>query len=86
MSTTTHDEFNPIATLSAHATGETKMITHTIYNRRSKTTEQIGDILLLEQDRFLTANPGYQYDNYRAQDGKFGERVVFLIFKRKPDA
>lgn len=78
---------NPLTTLAAQvATGDTKMIKHTIYNRKSKTTEQIGDILLLEQDRFLAANPGYQYDNYRVQDGKYGERVVILIFKRKAGA
>lgn len=78
---------NTFSELATHVTtGETKMISHTIYNRKSKTNEQIGDILLLEQELFLKDNPDYQYDNYRVQDGKYGERTVFLMFKRKQNA
>lgn len=63
--------------------GTTQMVAKTIYNFRHKSKEQIKNILLHEEQQFPKDNPDYQYDNYRYEDGKFGERTIMLIFKRK---
>lgn len=63
--------------------GATKMVAKTIYNFKQKTKEQITDIVLHEEQQFLKDNPDYQYDNYRYEDGKHGERTIMLIFKKK---
>lgn len=53
----------------------------TIYNIKHKTKQQITDILLEVERQFLELHHGYRYDNYRYEDGKYGERQVFLMFK-----
>lgn len=74
------------ATLAAQvASGDTKMVPHTIYNHKAKSTEQFALILLHEQEIFLAANPDYAYEGYRTQDGKHGERTVYLLFKKKAE-
>lgn len=69
--------------VSSVINGATKMVAKTIYNFKQKTKEQITDILLHEEQQFLKDNPDYQYDNYRYEDGKHGERTIMLMFKRK---
>lgn len=55
----------------------------TIYDIKHKTKQQITDILLEVERRFLQQHPDYRYENYRYEDGKFGERTVMLIFIKK---
>lgn len=66
--------------------GDHKVVQHTIYNHRHKTSKQVEDILMHQQELFLAVNPDYQYNGYKTQDGKHGERIVFLMFKKKMDA
>lgn len=63
--------------------GDTLMEAKTIYNFRNKSKQQIQDILMQVQDEFLAAHPDYKYDNWKYEDGKYGERTIMLIFKRK---
>lgn len=80
---TIEDKAQPANLVKSVFSGNEKVIAKTIYDFRNKTKEQITEILLNEEWEFLKANPDYQYDNYRYEDGKHGERTIILIFKRK---
>lgn len=60
-----------------------KTVMVTIWNRAGKTKDQIRKMLLLAEEEFLKVNPGHEYINYSYVDGKFGERVVTLMFVKK---
>lgn len=73
------------AAIKSGTIGDKKVVQHTIYDHRHKTSKQVEDILMNQQELFLATNPDYQYDGYRTQDGVHGERIVFLMFKKKGD-
>ena len=63
--------------------GDTLMESKTIYDIKHKTKAQISDILLEAERQFLALHPDYKYQDYKYKDGPYGERTVFLIFKKQ---
>jgi hypothetical protein len=81
------DRRRVVSTISMGAAVSSGQLMHakTIFNWFGKSPQQRSDILMAEAEQFLQVHPGYEYDTWKYEDGKAGERTIFLIFKKKID-